>query len=260
MSLDHTSEVVKQQTVTCDAFLGGRLRVSQPRHGFRAGLDSVLLGAAVAPGSAQLLDLGTGVGTASLVALADHPELGATMVESNPEALDLAAQNLAENGFSDRARLLALDVTAAGSVRVAAGLPADRFSTVIANPPFFEPARGTAPSADRQAARHMDAAALELWVRCAASHAAPGGEVIFIHTASALPQLLAGFAGRFGAISVLPLVPHAGADATRVLVRGIKGSRAPFRLMDARTLHGDTGRDFTPEFDAIFRGTGRLVW
>lgn len=232
MSLDHTSEVVKQQTVTCDAFLGGRLRVSQPRHGFRAGLDSVLLGAAVAPGSAHLLDLGTGVGTASLVALADHPELGATMVESNPEALDLAAQNLAENGFSDRARLLALDVTAPGSVRVA----------------------------DRQAARHMDAAALELWVRCAASHAAPGGEVIFIHTASALPQLLAGFAGRFGAISVLPLVPHAGADATRVLVRGVKGSRAPFRLMDARTLHGDTGRDFTPEFDAIFRGTGRLVW
>ncbi|WP_417310217.1 tRNA1(Val) (adenine(37)-N6)-methyltransferase [Devosia sp.] len=234
--------------------------MSQPRHGFRAGLDSVLLGAAVSSDSGQLLDLGAGVGTATLVALADRAGLAATLVESNPEALDLATQNLAENGFGDRAGVLALDLTAPGSARVAAGLPTDHFSTVIANPPFFEPARGTAPRADRQAARHMDAVALERWVRSAASHAAPGGEVIFIHTASALPQLLAGFTNRFGAICVLPLVPHAGADATRVLVRGIKGSRAPFRLLDARTLHRDEGRDFVPEFDAIFRGTGRLVW
>ena len=34
----------------------------------------------------------------------------------------------------------------------------------------------------------------------------PGGEVIFIHTAAALPLLLASFSARLGAISVLPLL------------------------------------------------------
>src|SRR5215217_6522799 len=47
MSLEHPIDFVKQQTLTRDAFLGGRLNLSQPRNGFRAGLDSVLLGAAV---------------------------------------------------------------------------------------------------------------------------------------------------------------------------------------------------------------------
>ena len=50
MSLDQPKAFVKHQTVTRDAFLGGRLTLSQPSHGFRAGLDSVLLGAAVAEG------------------------------------------------------------------------------------------------------------------------------------------------------------------------------------------------------------------
>src|SRR5690606_37947746 len=67
MSLDQPNPFVKHQTITRDAFLGGKLIVSQPSHGFRAGLDSVLLGAAIPRGTNNLLDLGAGVGTASLV-------------------------------------------------------------------------------------------------------------------------------------------------------------------------------------------------
>ena len=64
MSLDHATSIVKYQTATRDAFLGGTLTVAQPAKGFRAGLDSVLLGAAVGPGRGTMLDLGAGVGTA----------------------------------------------------------------------------------------------------------------------------------------------------------------------------------------------------
>jgi len=199
MSLDHATDLVKQQTLTRDAFLGGRLTVAQPERGFRAGLDSVLLGAAV-------------------------------------------------------------DLTAPGRVRAAAGLAADHFDSVIANPPFFDPARGSAPAQSRAGARHMGEAKLDTWAKVAATHAAPDGEVIFIHTAEALPPLLIAFTQRFGAVTVLPLLPREGQPASRVLVRGIKGSRAPFRLLAGRALHESDGRAFRPEFDAIFRGTGRLVW
>jgi tRNA1(Val) A37 N6-methylase TrmN6 len=47
MSLAETTTIVKRGEVTHDAFLGGRLTIAQPAKGFRAGLDSVLLGAAI---------------------------------------------------------------------------------------------------------------------------------------------------------------------------------------------------------------------
>ena len=119
MSLDQPDSFVKHQTVTRDAFLGGRLTVSQPRHGFRAGLDSVLLGAAVDPSRKQLLDLGSGVGTASLVALRFNEDLRATLVERDPDMLALAQHNLEANEMAARATTIALDVTARGAERLA---------------------------------------------------------------------------------------------------------------------------------------------
>ena len=104
MSLDHPPNIVKHQTLTRDAFLGGRLNVTQPAKGFRAGLDSVLLGAAVSDAGGPLLDLGCGVGVAGMVALAHHPYISALLVDSNPEVLALATGNLADNGFAPRAR------------------------------------------------------------------------------------------------------------------------------------------------------------
>ncbi len=164
------------------------------------------------------------------------------------------------NGLADRGRIVILDVTSKGSLRAAAGLPADHYQSVIANPPFFDPERGSAPAANRAGARHMAPEALDRWVKAAATHAAAGGEIIFIHAASALPLLLPAFTERFGAVSVLPLLPREGEPAHRVLVRGIKGSRAPFTLLAGRPLHEPSGRAFRPEFDAIFRGTARLIW
>jgi tRNA1(Val) A37 N6-methylase TrmN6 len=246
--------------VTLDAFLDGRLSIAQPAKGFRAGLDSVLLGAAVGASSGQLLDLGAGAGVAALVALVHHPGLAATLVEADGEMAALASDNVAANGFGDRARVLRLDVTASGRVRAAAGLAAESFASVVANPPFFASGRGTRPSARSGAARQMAAEQLDRWVRAAAAHAAPGGEAIFIHTAAALPALLQSFTARFGAVTVLPFAPRAGEPAHRILVRGIKGSRAPLTLLGSRTLHQANGRRFQAEFEAIFRGRERLHW
>jgi len=258
MSLAHGAEIVKRPEVTHDAFLGGKLTITQPAKGFRAGLDSVLLGSAVGHGDGDLLDLGAGVGTAALVALADHPTLRATLVESDPETAAVAADNVVSNGFARRAKVLTLDLTATGRARSAAGLEPDHYATVIANPPFFEV--GTTPAPRRAAARHMSAAALDAWVKTAASHAAPGGEIIFVHVADKLSALLQSFEARFGAITVLPLVPRESEPAHRILIRGIKGSRAPLTLLASRAVHTPSGRSFRPEFEAIFRGRDRLHW
>lgn len=260
MSLADTGAIVKRMEVTHDAFLDGRLSIAQPVRGFRAGLDSVLLGAAVGPSTGRLLDLGAGAGVAAFVAMAHHPALMATLVDADTESVELAAENAAGNGLADRTTVVGLDVTASGRSRLAAGLAADAFASVIANPPFFEARRGTRASARGAAARHMTGDQLDLWVRTAAAHAAPGGEAIFIHTAEALPVLLDSFAARFGAITVLPLTPREGEAAHRILMRGIKGSRAPLTLLASRALHLHDGRHFRAEFEAILRGGERLHW
>jgi tRNA1(Val) A37 N6-methylase TrmN6 len=261
MSLDQPDAFVKQQTLTRDAFLGGRINVSQPKAGFRAGLDSVLLGAAVGAGRKSVLDLGAGAGVASLVALSQGSEREALLVEREPEMLALALGNLKGNGFADRAGAVLLDVTAKGNVRETAGLKPDHFDAVIANPPFFAAGRGTASQDERRhGARHMLEADLPLWIKTAASCAAPGGEVIFIHHVSALPELLSAFDGRFGAIAILPIAPRPGHAASRVLVRGIKGSGAPLTLLAPMILHGEDGHAFASPVSQILRGEDRLHW
>ena len=261
MSLDQPSDFVKHQTTTRDAFLGGRITLSQPAKGFRAGLDSVLLGAAVRAGMGHLLDLGAGVGTAGLVALALGRAARAMLVERDAPTAKLARHNVESNGFAEGATVLALDILSPGPVRRAAGLPENAFDVVIANPPFFDQGQGTlAPEARRAEARHMDGSALDAWMRCAAGCARGGGELVVVYPAPGLVPLLDAITMRFGDVTVLPISPRAGEAATRLLVRGVKGSRAPLKLLSTRALHGASGRDFSPEFDAIFRGQAALDW
>lgn len=235
--------------------------MSQPRNGFRVGLDSVLLGASVPEGTKNLLDLGAGIGAGALVALALGRAERAMLAERDAGALALARDNIAGNGFADRALAVEADVTARADLRRAAGLTDNAHDVVIANPPFFAAGRGTlAPKADRADARHMAAGDLDLWLRCAAACARAGGKAVVIYPAEGLAELLAAFAKRFGAVTILPLAPRPGMAATRVLVRGVKGSRAPLTLLATRVLHGAEGNGFAPEFDAILRGKAVLDW
>jgi len=261
MSLDQPSSFVKHQTITRDAFLGGRLTLSQPRDGFRAGFDSVVLGAAVTKGRARLLDLGAGVGTAGLVALRLGCANSALLAERNEESAALARDNVDLNGFAGAAGVAEVDILGRAAEREAAGLTPNSFDTVIANPPFFDAGRGTlAPDSGRARARHMDEGGMEAWARCAAGCASGGGEFIIVYPATGLALVLEAMASRFGALTVLPMSPRPGQAASRILVRGIKGSRAPLTLLSSRALHGEEGRNFAPEFDAIFRGEAVLDW
>lgn len=261
MALGGKTSEVKARTPTSDAFLGGALTLSQPASGFRAGSDSVLLGASVDPDSTRIADLGAGAGAAGLIALYWCPKATGLLVEKQPEISKLAQANIEANGCADRARATHLDIEAPGPERQRAGLVPDHFTSVIANPPFFEAARGTkAPVPERAAARHMDAGALDRWVKVAAGAAAPGGEVIFVHRVAALPSLLAAFSARFGAIEVWPIQPRPGHAAKSVLVRGIKGSRAPMKVLPPLVLHGEAGHHFRPEVADVLMGRAKLQW
>ena len=261
MSVDQTSHFVKPQNTTLDAFLGGRLQLLQPEKGFRAGSDSVLLGASVPADARRIVDLGAGIGTAGLVVACWTTAAEVVLAERDAGALALARRNVETNGFAERVTVAEIDISAGGPARAAAGLAPNRFDCVIANPPFFEKGRGTpADAPDRDAARHDEADGIDKWVRVAAGLAAPRGMAIFILPAARLGVALAAFEKRFGDVRILPIAARPGTEAGRILIAGVKGSRAPLRLFAPLVLHGETGNDFVSPAREVLTGRHKLDW
>lgn len=251
-----------QSELTDDAFLGGQLHILQPRNGYRAGIDAILLAAAIPAdlfAGARVLDLGAGVGTVGLSAAVRLGQIHVTLVEADPGMAALAARNIARNGLAARTANLCADVTAPGSLLERAGLPADAFACVVANPPYHAEGHGTPAATGMKAAAHaMPENTLDRWVRAMARHAAHGGTAIMVHKVEALGEILATFTPRFGALRILPIYPRVGENAIRVIVSGVKGSRAPVSMCAGLVLHGEAA-GFTAEAANILRAGGGLA-
>ena len=94
-------------------------------------------------------------------------------------------------------------------------------------------------------------------MRAVAALLRPGGRFALIHRADHLGAALAACAGRFGAVSVLPVHPRGSEAAHRVILRGFKGSRAPLRLLPPFVLH-EEGGGFTRLAQALHQGEALL--
>jgi tRNA1(Val) A37 N6-methylase TrmN6 len=241
-----------EAAVTEDAFLGGRLRILQPKRGHRAGLDALLLAAAAplkAGRAESVLDVGAGVGVVGLAVACRVDDAHVTLIDNNPDLVELARANIARNGLASRVRALAVDVARPLSD---AGLERESFDHVLANPPYHVEGRGTAAHSARRGARMMGAGGVERWVRFMAAMVRAKGTATLIYPASGLGEVLEAFGRRFGGLRLLPLYPREKEPANLILVQGIKGSRAPLEVKPGLVLH-DLGHCFRPELEGILR-------
>lgn len=236
-----------------DRLLGSRVIMLQPRLGYRAAVDPVLLAATVpARDGERVLDLGCGVGAVGLCLAARVGGLTVDGLEIQPRLAALARGNFTRN-------------TVAGVVHAGdlADPPADLgsdYAHVVANPPFLEEGRGTvSPDAIKQVADHEGGADLNAWAAFAAARVRRRGTVTMIHRADRLDGVLAAYAAAgLGSLAVLPLWPKAdGRPAKRVLVQGRRSGRAPLLLLPGLVLHAADGR-FTREADAVLRDAAAL--
>ena len=248
---------------TEDRWLGGRLMLTQPKRGHRVGTDAALLVAAAGDvRQGRIVDVGAGVGAVGL-ALAQRSSLASVdLLEIDPEVAALAKDNAERNGLQSRTRVLRLDVLNPRERREA-GL-AESAGCVVTNPPFFD-AKAVRASPDESKARaHVLAGAeagatLADWIQASVAILAPGGRFVMIHRPDALSLILAAIGNRLGALAILPVHPTSGASAHRLLVSGVKGSKAPLRIAPALVLQGADGR-LTAEADAIHRGERLIEW
>jgi tRNA1(Val) A37 N6-methylase TrmN6 len=229
-----------------DALLAGRVRLRQPRRGYRAAIDPVLLAAAMPERARRVVDLGCGVGAATLCLAVRRPDATITGVELDPDLAALARENAAANGCAERVDVVTADV--------AAWTPDDVFDAAMLNPPYL-PAESADPSPvpGRRQANVEGDADLSVWLDTALRCVAHKGAILVIHRADRLDDLLHGLRGRAGEAVVFPLWPKQGEDAKRIIVRARKGVRTPLRLAAGLVLHEPDGR-YTDAAQAVLTG------
>lgn len=233
-------------------FLDGRLRLLQPAEGYRAATDPVLLAAAVPARPGQsVLDLGCGVGTATLCLGHRVPDLELHGLELQPEYAELAERNATSNRIPVEVH--------PGDVRQMPPAIRERgFDHVLTNPPWHEAEAIASPVAGRDTANRLADLTLTSWITAGLARLLPGGWFTLIQRATWLPEILSALAPRAGDITVLPLQARENRDAKRVIVKARKGSGGPFRLAPPLVLHAGTthvqdGDDFSPAARAILR-------
>lgn len=241
-------------TLTEDGFLDGRLRILQPEKGYRAGIDAVFLAASIpaAPGD-KVFEAGLGTGVAALCLAHRVPGVEITGVELAARYAMLAEENARRNEAGAGIKVIHGDIKDALR-RDSALLPAaGSMAHALANPPYFEDGKATpSPVALKAGAHHFGPEDLDLWVKAMHALLEPRGTATVIYRAEALARVLATFEGRFGDITVAPLFPRSGLAATRIIIQGVKGSRAPVQLLPGLILHGDDGK-FTGAAEAVLR-------
>ena len=216
---------------TRDAFLGGLLQITQPREGYRAGVDAVFLAAACPAKTGQrVLELGCGVGAAMLCLAKRTAGLRVTGVEVQPDYADLARANATHNGIE--AEVITADLRA---------LPADlrnrSFDHVFINPPYYQQTATTAARDSGRDTAHRSDTSLAEWIDIGARRLAPKGYLTLIQRIDRLPEAIVACDGRLGSLVVLPLAGREGRAPERFLLQARKDGRAAFRLCPTYVLH-----------------------
>lgn len=254
---------IEAPAYTVDAFHRGRFFLVQPaRHGHRAGMDAMMLAAAVPSRFAGLVaDFGAGSGAAALAVLARCPAARAVLVERASEMAAFAEATLGHPGnahLGDRASVLRADVSLSGRARQIEGLADRAFDFVVMNPPFNAALDRATSDPLRREAHVMEEGLFEGWLRSAAAVLKPRGGVAIIARPEQMQPILAALDGRFGGVEVIAVHPRPDAAAIRIVVRARRGARGKLALLPPLMLHGQSGNAFSARADLICNGLASL--
>ncbi|HXN86956.1 MAG TPA: methyltransferase [Candidatus Binataceae bacterium] len=240
-----------ESSETCDAILGGKIRVIQPRQGYRFSVDSILLVRFVsARRNERVLELGAGSGVISLAIAALHQPREIVAIEIQPELIAMIDRGAQLNGFHS------IDAIEADLRKIKhAKVPPNGFDLVVANPPYRKHNSGRqSPNEKRRVARSETASTLEDFVAAAARHARGGGRAAFVFVADRFAELISiARQHRLEPKRIRFVHPYTNAPATTVLLETRKGGgvevcvEPPLILFDAPGTYSKEARELLEE-------------
>ncbi len=242
---------VQRSDTTQDTVLGGRVTLVQPKHGYRAAIDPILLAASVPARSGELIvDAGCGVGTAGLCLAARTPGVRIVGLEKQIAYALLARRSVLMTKAVDRVAIVAGCISASP---LSPGC-ADR---VMTNPPFVARGRGRSPRVDRAVSMAEDELDLTAWIGAAHRLLKPRGWLTLIHRADRIDDILLALKPRFGAIAIQPIHSRTGQSARRVIVQARRDVKSPASIAPGFILH-DADGSYTAAARQVLNDAGEI--
>jgi tRNA1(Val) A37 N6-methylase TrmN6 len=241
---------------TSDQFLGGRIVVHQPKKGFRAGSDSILLAASVQiKPDGSIMDLGCGCGTILKALHYRFPKAHLYGVEKNINAFAYAQKNNCAQNTSNIYSLFQEDIAKITTSKAFKALQ-QKLEIVTMNPPYYAEKTHTKSYIESRAFARTykeTSASLILWFKAAAFLLKDRGLLHMIYPTQALDQVIhLAKQANFGTCTLFPLWPKKTAKAKRMILRFKKNSKGPTTLLPGLILHDSFGNP-TPESELILR-------
>jgi tRNA1(Val) A37 N6-methylase TrmN6 len=238
---------------TLDDFLGGAVKLIQPRGGYRVSMDTVMLAASVpACVGERVMEGGVGSGGAALCLARRVPGVQVHGIDIQEDMLAYARRNIAFNGLEDRVFVAPGDITDLGAYREAS------FDHVMVNPPYLADGKGIRPPDESKGLAHMDkSAGIRDWLRFCIHLVRNRGTVSVIYRADRVDEVIAHLHRRVGELKIMPLWPRYGSPAKRVIIQGRKGVHGTASILPGLALHGEVAR-YTREAEEILRDGAAL--
>ena len=227
--------------VTVDKILRGKISIIQLKKGFRYGFDAVFLAAFVngylkklKKKKISLADVGSGVGTISLIIAYQNDKINITAIENNDTYLEIANENILRNNFQKKINLMKEDIFNIDNDLI------NRFDIVVTNPPFYDQQQKKSENElDNYAKRIIN---YESWIENSVKLLKDKGIIFLIIPTGLLEKSLKFLSTKTGSFKIFPIWPNQKKSSKRLILLAKKGGASPTELMSGMRLLNNQGK------------------
>lgn len=221
---------------TNDYVLKGKISVIQLKHGFRYGFDTVFLAAFVnsflqdyKKKDVLLADVGSGVGTISLIIAYKNEKIKIIAIENNNQYLELAKKNIINNNLQKQIKLLNCNVFNINKELF------NTFDIVVSNPPFYKEYKNRSKNELENYAKVIKN--IEHWIDNSIKLLKDKGTIFLILTTEILDLVLYHLRKKTGSFKIFPFWPNSKTSSKRIILVARKGGASPTELMSGLKLY-----------------------
>ena len=226
--------------LTVDKILRGKISIIQLKKGFRYGFEAVFLAAFVngylkkiKKKKISLADVGSGVGTISLIIAYQNNEIDIAAIENNDSFLEIANQNIMKNNFQKKINVIKRDIFSIDSQLTSS------FDIVVTNPPFYDQQQKKSKNKlDNYAKRMTD---YESWIDNSLKLLKDRGMIFLIIPTGLLEKSLISLSKKTGSFKIFPIWPNEKKSSKRLILFAKKGGASPTELMSGVRLFNNRG-------------------
>ena len=226
---------------TVDKILRGKISIIQLKKGFRYGFDTVFLAAFVngylkklKKKKISLADVGSGVGTISLIIAYQNDKINITAIENNDTYLEIANENIVRNNFQKKINVIKGDIFYVENDLI------NRFDIVVTNPPFYDRKQKKSENElENYATRIIN---YESWIENSVKLLKDKGMIFLIIPTRLLEKSLKFLSTKSGSFKIFPIWPNQKKSSKRLILLAKKGGASPTELMSGMRLFNNRGK------------------